>query len=39
MAMKKYVRPRAKTKGNTSLLVVAAIHKGCPSTSSRFKKG
>ena len=39
MAQKKYVQPRAKMKGNTKLLVVGAIHKGCSSGSSRFKKG
>lgn len=36
---KPYAPPRAKMKGDTKTLVVAAIHKGCPSSSSRAKKG
>ena len=36
---KKYVSPRARKKGDTKSLVVAAIHKGCPSSSARTKKG
>jgi len=39
MIKKKYVRPQARMRGDTKLLIVAAIHKGCPSTTSRFKKG
>lgn len=39
MAKKKYVAPRAKMKGNTKMLVIAAIHKGCPSSAAKSKKG
>jgi len=39
MAKKKYAPPRTKMKGNTKSLVVGAIHKGCPSSAGRFKKG
>jgi hypothetical protein len=38
MAKKKYVPPRTKMKGDTKSLVVAAIHKGCSSSSARANK-
>lgn len=37
--MNKYSPPSAKMKGDTKALVVAAVHKGCPSSSARSKKG
>lgn len=37
--MTQYVKPGVKMKGNTKTLVVAAIHKGCPTSSARTKKG
>lgn len=38
--MKKiYIPPKAEMKGDTKSLIIAAIHKGCPSSSSRTKKG
>ena len=40
MTVKKvYTPPKAKMKGDTKRLVVAAIHKGCPSSAARVKKG
>lgn len=36
---KEYVPPKAKMKGNTRHLIVGAIHKSCPSSSARVKKG
>jgi hypothetical protein len=36
---KKYIPPRSKMKGDTKSLVVAAVHKGCPSSTARIKKG
>ncbi len=39
MAKGSYAPPRANMKGDTKSLVVAAIHKGCPSSSARIKKG
>jgi hypothetical protein len=39
MAEKRYVPPAVKMQGNTKLLIVAAIHKGCPSSSAKSKKG
>ena len=39
MEEKNYIPPRAKMKGDTKSLVVAAVHKGCSSSSARTKKG
>ena len=36
---KQYVPPKAIAKGDTKNLIVGAIHKSCPSSSARAKKG
>jgi hypothetical protein len=36
---KPYEKPKAIQRGTTKHLIVAAIHKGCPSSGGRTKKG
>lgn len=36
---KKYTPPKILKKGNTKLVIVATVHKGCSSSSAKSKKG
>jgi len=36
---KSYAKPSARKRGSTKLVIVAAIHKGCSSSTARNKKG
>jgi len=39
MKKKIYVPPRIEKKGDTKNIVIAAVHKGCSSSTAKAKKG